>query len=304
MYASPPPFMEVDTLPRPVADDITVLIPTLGRPILKTSLEWLLAGTVWPAELIVVDQSSSVEVETWLARLHSLGLQTRYVPLTGRGKAMALNRGLDCIATRFIAVTDDDCFVAHDWLEKMVVRLRERPDAILTGRMEPEGDGAVVATVTSIVPGVYSRPPLKHDASVGGDFGFSMAVVKQVGRFDEDPHLSPADDVEWAYRAIRTGVPIIYAPEIMVRHIGWRHTEQRAGQYRAYARSHGNFYGKYLRRGDWFIALRVVIHLIRALRRWLRGIATGNQEQIINGRAYVLHLIPGIIAGVRGGRSS
>ncbi len=302
MHAYPAPLIPVDTHPHPVVDDITVLIPTLGRPILKTSLEWLLAGSVWPAELIVVDQSSSVEVENWLARLNALGLRTRHVPSSGCGKAMALNHGLESTATRFVAVTDDDCFVAHDWLETMVARLRARPDAILTGKMEPEGDEEVVATVISTVPAVYARPFLKQDTMVGGDFGVAMAVIKRIGRFDENPRLSPADDVEWGYRALRAGVPIIYAPEIAVRHMGWRNTEQRAEQYRAYARGHGCFYGKHLRQGDWFIALRIVIHLTRALRRWLLGIVTGNQEQRINGRAYVLNLIPGIMAGLQGNR--
>jgi GT2 family glycosyltransferase len=113
------------------------------------------------------------------------------------------------------------------------------------------------------------------------------------------PCLRTAEDAEWAYRALRAGVPIIYAPEVVVRHFGWRDDDKRLVQYRDYARSHGGFYGKYLRQGDWFIALRAVMHHGRALRRWVRGVMTGNQELALYGWSYLTGLLPGIIAGLK-----
>jgi hypothetical protein len=71
--------------------------------------------------------------------------------------------------------------------------------------------------------------------------------------------------------------------------------------YKDYARSHGGFYGKHLRKGDWFIALRAVIHHLRALRRWMRGVVFGDREMVLIGRAYFTGLLPGIIAGLRNG---
>jgi hypothetical protein len=49
-----------------------------------------------------------------------------------------------------------------------------------------------------------------------------------------------------------------YAPEIAVRHYARRGENLRLVQYQDYARSHGGFYGKYLRKGDWYIALRAM----------------------------------------------
>ena len=60
-------------------------------------------------------------------------------------------------------------------------------------------------------------------------------------------------------------------PEIVVTHLGWRDEQQREAQYASYARSQGGFYGKYLRQGDLFIALRAAVHLLRAVRRWVMG---------------------------------
>ena len=287
--------------PRPIMDDITVVIPTLGRTILEESLFWIVAGSVWPGGVLVVDQGQSRPAAGWIERLKAMGINAEDVPSSQRGRAAGVNRGLERVTTRFVAITDDDCFVEHDWLKMMVAHLRNHPEAIVTGRVEPAGE-KVIVVVTSLEPAVYRRPRLQFDTMSGGNMGTSLAVIARVGLFDEDPRLRAAEDGEWSYRALRAGVPIIYAPEIVVRHFGWRDEGERAVQYRDYALSHGMFYGKYLRRGDWFIALRALIHHLRALRRWLRGLATGDQEVALNGRTYFTGLLPGIIAGLRRGR--
>jgi GT2 family glycosyltransferase len=129
----------------------------------------------------------------------------------------------------------------------------------------------------------------------------AKAVVDRLGGLDEDRCVRTAEDGEFAYRALRAGIPIVFAPEVVVTHIGWRDEQQRSRQYESYALSQGGFYGKYLRRGDLFIALRAGVHLVRALRRWAIGGFRGDHEVARNGRAYVLGLLPGIRAGWRSG---
>jgi len=89
------------------------------------------------------------------------------------------------------------------------------------------------------------------------------------------------------------------APEAAVTHLGWRDDSARSDQYADYARSHGGFYGKYLRRGDAFIAARAVVHWMRAFRRWTVGALSGDRERARFARAYVLGLPSGIRAGWR-----
>lgn len=288
---------------RPILEEITVVIPTLGRAILEESLCWIVNGTAWPGQLIVVDQGSNRQMRAWINVLRTLGIDARYLPSSERGRAAGLNRGLERVKTRFVAVTDDDCFVGGDWLEKMATQLRDHPGAIVTGRVEAAGQGVAV-TVTSQTPAIYHRPRLTFDSMSGGNMGTSMSVVDRVGLFDEDPLLRTAEDGEWAYRALRAGVPILYAPEVVVRHFGWRDDDERLVQYRDYARSHGGFYGKWLRKGDWFIALRALVHHLRALRRWLRGVMTGDRQLARWGWAYLTGLLPGILVGIRKDRVS
>jgi GT2 family glycosyltransferase len=156
-----------------------------------------------------------------------------------------------------------------------------------------------VAVVTSDRPDTQSRPRLQFDRLSGGNMGGALEVLRRIGPLDEDPCLATAEDGEYAYRALRAGVSITYDPAIVVEHVGWRDEPERERQYRSYARSRAGFHGKYLRRGDVFIGLRVVVHLLRSLRRWTRGVITRDPDQTARGRAYVTELLPGLIAGWR-----
>ena len=283
---------------KPVLEDIGIVIPTLGRDILEQSLFWILAGSAWPGCLIVVEQGANPNVAKMLKRVQEVGVRVRHILSSQRGRSAGINRGLEQADTRFVAITDDDCFVGEEWLVKMASRLRLNPEAVVTGRVEAAGEDMIVV-VTSTTSSIQSRPRLKFDSMSGGNMGTSLDVFRKVGLFEEDPVMSTAEDAEFAYRALRKGVTLRYEPDVVVAHFGWRDESRRVEQYRHYALSHGGFYGKYLRRGDLFILARAAGHFTRALRRWVRGTLTGNAELAMLGKAYCLNLMPGIRAGIR-----
>jgi GT2 family glycosyltransferase len=283
---------------RPVLADITVLIPTLGRSILQQSLSCIARGSAWPAEILVVNQGQGADVAEWLRRLESCGISGRHIISDQRGRSAGLNRGLEKIRTRFVAITDDDCFVDSEWLMRMHTHLSREPESIVTGRVDAAGQDVLIV-VSSPIPVVYRKPRLKSHCLSGGNMGASMDVVRKVGAFDEDPRLRACEDGDWAYRALRKDVPIRYMPDVTVRHYGWRNRNERGAQYRTYARSEGGFYGKHIRQGDAFIMLRALHHHVRAFVRWQRGIWTGNDEVASNGWAYLTGLLPGIVSRLR-----
>lgn len=298
MEYTPKILSELDPVSHPVAEDISVIIPTLGRDILQDSLYYLVTGTFWPGCLIVVEQGSNPDVEVWLNQVREMGLRVKHILSSQRGRSAGINRGLEQADTRFVAITDDDCFVDSNWLYNMVDKLRSNPNSVVTGRVEAAGEEMIIV-VTSLVRAVYHRPRIKFDSMSGGNMGTSLAVFQKVGFFEEDPVMATAEDAEWSYRALRKGISIMYEPDICLWHFGWRDPAKRAEQYRHYALSHGGFYGKYLRKGDLFILLRTILHFARALRRWIVGWISGNPENALNGRAYFLGLLPGIVAGFR-----
>jgi GT2 family glycosyltransferase len=281
---------------KPVLDNISIVIPTLGRPILEQCLYWILVGSAWPGSLLVVEQGSNRDVANWLKRVQEIGIQVKHILSSQKGRSAGINRGLDEVTTCFVAIMDDDCFVEGDWLLNMANGLRLSPEAVITGRVEAAGEEMIVVA-TSTTPAIYHRPRIKFDSMSGGNMGTSLEVFRKVGLFDEDPVMATAEDAEWSYRALRNGITIIYDPSVCLWHFGWRDQRKRAEQYRHYARSHGGFYGKYLRKGDLFILLRALVHFARAFRRWILGSLTGNAENALNGKSYCLGLLPGILAG-------
>lgn len=286
--------------PKPILADISVVIPTLGRPILESSLRWLVDGSHWPRRLIVVDQGHNPMVAEWLAQLRTMGLDTLHIPSTQRGRPAGVNRGLEQVRTRFVAITDDDCFVTDNWLVNMNSHLCREPNVIVTGRVEFAGeDNVEFSTVTSLEPKLYTRPQLKVFPFIGGNVGMAMTAVQTIGFFDEHPCLASAEDNDYGYRALKLRIPIAYDPEITVYHYHWRDAHQRAARYVDYARSQGGFYGTHLRHGDGFIMKQTLLALVRSPLRWLRGVVKGDAELAANGRIHTRHLLPGVIAGWR-----
>jgi GT2 family glycosyltransferase len=283
----------------PVDRDLTLVVPTLGRPILRRMLRAVAAADTWPAQVVIVDQGRSAEIAALAEEMVAAGLQVLYVPSHRTGRSAGLNDGIARVATPFVAITDDDCLVAPDWARRLGERLRRHAPAIVTGRVDA-GDGAAqLAVVTSTAEDIQFRPRLRFDRLSGGNMGISLESVRRVGPFAEAPSMRTAEDNEYAYRALRAGVPIVYAPDVVVQHLGWRESGEREDQYRGYGVSQGGFFGWYLRQGDAFIALRIVVHLLRALRRWFAASLRGDVEMARNGRAYVTGLLPGLRAGWR-----
>jgi GT2 family glycosyltransferase len=289
--------------PKPVQPDLSVVIPTLGRPILETCLCYLAGGTYWPAQVVVVDQDQTATASSMLDRLNAIGMSAQYVPSEQRGRSAGINRGLERIRTPFVAITDDDCFVDGDWVERMAERLDRDRHMIITGRVEMAGgDDVEFSTVTARQERVYTRPQLKVHPLIGGNVGLSMEHVQAIGPFDEHPCVAAAEDSDYGYRALRMGIPIAYDPTIAVHHYHWRDASQRSERYADYASSQGGFYGTHLRSGDPLIFLQTIRDLMRSPIRWARGAVKQDRELAANGREHTLHLLPGIIAGLRSGK--
>jgi GT2 family glycosyltransferase len=291
---------EISMIERPVLTDISIVIPTLGRPIMEQCLYWILVGDAWPGSLVVVDQGASHDVKKWLDCFNSFGIHAHHIISNQRGRSAGINRGLEQVDTRFVAITDDDCFVTSNWLVNMHKRLKQEPGVIFTGRVNQAGDDKVAfSTVTSDQHKRFDRPQLKVHPFIGGNAGLAMDVVRRIGFFDEHPCLQSAEDSDYGYRALRQGIPIAYDPGIVLVHYHWRNEAQRLARYQDYARSQGGFYGTHLRWGSWIIWQQVLRDLARGPIRWLRGLIKHDQDMIDRGRADTLHMLPGIVAGLK-----
>jgi hypothetical protein len=128
------------------------------------------------------------------------------------GISSATNLGLRQVRTTFAAVTHDDCRVRTDWLHRVAMRLPDIGEAILTGRVEPEGDGIVLTFKTADEPATYRSPLIAGDVLFPPNMAFAVRLLERIGWLDEHPSLATAtgEDSEWAHRALRAGVSIVY----------------------------------------------------------------------------------------------
>lgn len=65
-----------------------------------------------PFEIVIIDQSSTNDADFF----KTLSIPVRYYHRASKGKARAINFGLQKVRGKVVAFTDDDCVVRKDWL--------------------------------------------------------------------------------------------------------------------------------------------------------------------------------------------
>jgi GT2 family glycosyltransferase len=282
-----------------ISNNLTVVIPTVGRNCLRDSVRAIANGSVRPAHLVIAHQGPIGALDPMLEEFAQLGLKVRYVHSDQTGPGPCRNAGIRCVTTEFFATTDDDCIADAKWIEEVTAALTAHPQEIATGRVLASEPGAP-STYTSEESRVYTSVPLAGGHFCGGNFATALTVFQDVGPFDETELIRFCEDPEWAYRALARGHRIRYLPQITVTHLHWRDNQNMELVYRNYARSQGGWYGRQLRQGDVSFLIRLFYELMRGSKRWLLGALRGDYLRKVMGRAYVVDLLRGLAAGFAG----
>jgi GT2 family glycosyltransferase len=291
--------LDLDRKVHRVLEDLTIIIPSIGRPLLQRCLQAISSGNRLPCRIIVIDQGDNPEVAHWIQSIRDMGIEIFHLLSKERSPASARNRGIEEVQTRFVVAIDDDCLPNWDWLEKMEMTLHKNPEVIVTGLVAPAGEGSPPTIAISDVQSTICRPSLRyHSPLTTGNMGFALSTAQRIGQFDEK--LFTAEDNDWAYRALRAGIPILYDPEIIVHHYHWRDEEQMVKTHREYALGQGAFFGKHLRRGDLSMVVRIALHLFRNVRSIIRNFKEKDQLKRDISLPRILWFFEGIILGVRG----
>lgn len=261
--------------------DISVAIATMNRPeALAICLKTLLAGEVLPAEIIVVDQSADDQTRRVVESCVAGPVSLVYIHHNGRGLGLAQNIAIDRANNSIIAVTDDDCEPAQDWVARIQQSFAP-PDSIdgLTGRVLPAGpetpEGYAVSSRTSTVRVEFSGKALPWYVGSGNNFALKREWLERIGGNDE--RLGPGSpgqggvDMDLFYRLLRAGARIRYEPDLLVYHA----RTSRAGRISRripYGYGMGACCSLWLRQKDYF-ALRVLLSwFILRTRRLFEGI--------------------------------
>jgi glycosyltransferase involved in cell wall biosynthesis len=270
---------------------VSVVIPTLGRASLRACVASIADCRPAPAEVVLVVQDGYDTADALAAEFARSCV--RVVRCEGRGVSRGRNVGLREAAHETVLITDDDCTVHRDWVERAVGALQSRPRAIVTGRVVPVGDPRYVPS--------HKDDPVPYDFTGrihgGALFPNNMvcgrSAVLEAGGFDE--RFGPAEaaeDNEFCYRWLRDGRELVYEPALVVEHHEWRTPEQLERLYVRYARGQGFFYAKHLRRRDPTM-LRWIARDLYWAARALAAAALGRHPRWLDPRRGILPGLPG-----------
>lgn len=163
-------------------------------------------------EVIVVNNDPN-DIGPDLALPHNYQMLVEARP----GSYAARNRALSHARGEIVAFTDSDCIPNPDWIERAVAQM-------LHGAQRIAGHVELFFASKRLTPAeIYEKAVAfnqKRTALTGGAVTANMFTWRrsfdQVGLFNES--LLSGGDNEWGWRAHSQGIPVVYAPEVIVKH--------------------------------------------------------------------------------------
>lgn len=166
---------------------VDVVIPTFRRPEnLQRCLNALNNQTVAPASIEVVDDSEQ-----------------------DRGPAFSRNIGWKRGNASIIAFTDDDCVPSTNWIEAILKEFGNGDVDIIEGSVTTEDSGILLS--------MDPHPGDRWNRFKTANMAYKRKVLEVVGGFDER-YFIHREDTDIAWRAIRSGFSISWAPGCIVHH--------------------------------------------------------------------------------------
>lgn len=220
---------------------LSVVIATFNRaPLLRDSLECLSGQAYRPGdEVVVADNGSTDDTAAVLreaAARFPVPLQAVFEPRPGKSNAVA--RAVEAARGDLLAFTDDDVFVADDWVERIHAIFDQGDVDLVGGRVLPRfaarvpswlklsdgrGFNRLASPITLLDYGPQ-RQPLGRRAAPGGNLAVRRSVFEALGGFPR--HLGKlrgtllsGEDHLLSERVVASGYRAIFDPSMTVQHL-------------------------------------------------------------------------------------
>ena len=265
-----------------------VIVNWNGERFLDRCLSALLAQTITPNEIILLDNASSDASLDIVRRFPSVRLQAQN---TNLGFACGNNLAIAAASTesKWIALLNPDAFVEPRWLEALLSAVRDNPSfdffgsklvtAAVPSVLDGAGDayhvsglvwrmahGAPVSSVSEQVREVFS--PCAAAAL------YRRSALLEVGGFDED-YFCYSEDVDLGFRLRLVGYRCLYVPSSVAHHVGSGTTGGHHSDFAVY-HGHRNLVWSYVKDMPgalfWaFLPLHLAMNLVALVAFMLRG---------------------------------
>lgn len=170
-------------MPRAEFPQYTVIIPSYNSAaFLKDAIDSVLAQTVAPAEVVVIDDASTDSSRDIVEEAISAGHPVRHVGLKNNvGPASARNIGLEMCCTPLVAFLDADDTWVNDHIHYLLQLLSQRSDAVLVfGRTLRAADAQPEKPVDVLLSSLLYENPIPQS----GVLARCSALLK-AGRYTE-----------------------------------------------------------------------------------------------------------------------
>ena len=223
--------------------------------------------------MIVVDQSQGDTTENSLAP-YVAHENVHYIRSSTTGLSAARNIGIRFARSELIALTDDDCVVGENWLERSVAAFTQASRiGIVHGNVVADHHDATngfIPTYRRGKPFLARSIVDKHRANgIGACMAVRKSTWKALWGFDEalgaGAQFRSAEELDFGLRALLAGVSILETPELHVVHRGFRTWAEGGGLVYGHLYGIGAMFAKHLKCGNWWVTL----YMVQLAWRWL-----------------------------------
>lgn len=211
---------------------LSVVIPTMGRPILFKSLDSLLASPdMHLIEIIVVGIIPDEAVARRVAELAGSDPRIRHLSVRfEKGDASEKrNAGMRASRADIIAFIDDDVYVPPHWIRRVLTAFSAPDIGMVSGPSLVPTDISLFArlaglALSSRAAGYVAHRYLRGDAVrrvkwsriIGCNMIFRRAAIEGVGGFD--PNFYPGEEMVAAFKVAQAGAALMFDSEAYVYH--------------------------------------------------------------------------------------
>lgn len=228
--------------------ELSVVIPTLGRPILIRTLQSLVRADGFDRlDIVVAGQIKDAPVRSTVQAMGGQYPNIRYLEVSfARGDSSEKkNAGWRAAKCDLIAFIDDDVVVAQNWPEKIRAPFQRPEVGLVSGPGLVPDDIALMArlagnTLASKAAGYVAERYLAGNPApreirwsglIGCNMAYRRSVLERLGGFD--PAFWPGEEMIAAFQATRLGYKLIFQPEALLHHYPrasfWRFCRQMYG---------------------------------------------------------------------------
>lgn len=203
--------------PRPVGDDVVVVIPAHDRADL---LEACLRGLTGLRVVVVDDASTDPEAVGAVARAHGAELVRHEV---NQGPGAARNTGLAATQAPIVVFLDSDCTTAPGWLEGLVAHFDDPRVGVVAPRVRPRQVGRSLLARHEDARSALDMGGRRELVRLGSPLGFLPSAALLVRRAALDGHgfeasMRVGEDVDLVWRLVDAGWHARYEPTVTVHH--------------------------------------------------------------------------------------